>query len=94
MEDKYIELFKLLKNKDVFYLIGSAVGPSPYPEMVKYFQKIIGEEIGADGYEISVHSNPAPDHELVQGRQFSLEEYEKLRQELLNKYDIKTFLTY
>jgi len=34
----------LLKNKDVFYLIGSAVGPSPYPEMVKYFQKIIGKE--------------------------------------------------
>ena len=35
----------LLKNEDVFYLIGSAVGPSPCPEMVKYFQKIIGEEV-------------------------------------------------
>ena len=34
----------LLKHQDVFYLIGSAVGPSPYPKMVKYFQKIIGEE--------------------------------------------------
>lgn len=34
----------LINNQDVFYLIGSAVGPSPYPEMVKYFQKIIGEE--------------------------------------------------
>lgn len=34
----------LLKHQDVFYLIGSAVGPSPYPEMVKYFQKKIGEE--------------------------------------------------
>lgn len=34
----------LLDNDDVFYLIGSVVGPSPYPEMVKYFQKIIGEE--------------------------------------------------
>ena len=34
----------LLENEDVFYLIGSAVGPAPYPEMVKYFQKIIGEE--------------------------------------------------
>ena len=34
----------LLNNQDVFYLIGSAVGPSPYPEMVKYFQKVIGEE--------------------------------------------------
>lgn len=42
-------------------------------------QMIIGEEIGADGVEISVHSNPAPDHAEVQGRQFTLEEYEKLQ---------------
>ena len=41
-------------------------------------QKIIGEEIGADGIEISVHLNPAPDHEEAQGRQFSNEEFEKL----------------
>ena len=34
----------LLEHKDVFYLVGSCVGPSPYPEIVKYFQKIIGEE--------------------------------------------------
>ena len=34
----------LLDNLDCFYLIGSCVGPSPYPEMVKFFQKIIGEE--------------------------------------------------
>lgn len=32
------------ENKEMFYLIGSAVGPEPYPEMVKFFQKIIGEE--------------------------------------------------
>ena len=34
----------LMEHQNAFYLIGSAVGPSPYPEMVKYFQKIIGEE--------------------------------------------------
>jgi len=34
----------LLENMDCFYLIGSCVGPSPYPEMVKVFQKTIGEE--------------------------------------------------
>ena len=33
------------KNNDVYYLVGSAVGPKPYPEIVKYFQKIIGEEV-------------------------------------------------
>ena len=45
LKDAVDEAFNYLtKNPDVFYLIGSAVGPSPYPEMVKYFQKIIGEE--------------------------------------------------
>ena len=34
----------LLDNEEVYYLIGSAVGPGPYPEMVKYFQKVIGKE--------------------------------------------------
>ena len=37
-----------------------------------------GQEYNADGIEISVHSNPAPDHEDIQGRQFSNEEYDKL----------------
>ena len=42
-------------------------------------QRLIGEEIGFDGWEISVHANPAPDHEQAQGRQFSIEEFEKLQ---------------
>lgn len=41
-------------------------------------QKLFGEEFGADGVEISVHSNPAPDHEKAQGRQFSNEQYDIL----------------
>ncbi len=34
----------LLDNMDCYYLIGSCVGPSPYPEMVKFFQQVIGKE--------------------------------------------------
>ena len=34
----------LQENPDAFYLIGSAVGPYPYPEIVKYFQSVIGKE--------------------------------------------------
>lgn len=30
-----------------YYLIGTAAGPHPYPEMVRDFQKVIGEEIRA-----------------------------------------------
>ena len=37
-----------------------------------------GAEYGADGIEISVHSNPAPDHADIQGRQFSNKEFEEL----------------
>ncbi|MGN0512647.1 MAG: tryptophan synthase subunit beta [Lachnospiraceae bacterium] len=32
------------RAEDTFYVIGSAVGPHPYPKMVKEFQKIISEE--------------------------------------------------
>jgi len=45
LKDAVDEAFEyLLNHQDAFYLIGSAVGPSPYPEMVKYFQKVIGDE--------------------------------------------------
>jgi tryptophan synthase beta chain len=30
---------------DTYYIIGTAAGPHPYPEMVRNFQKIIGEEV-------------------------------------------------
>lgn len=42
-------------------------------------QKQFGEEFGADGYEVSVHINPAPDHAEAQGRQFSKKEYDNLQ---------------
>lgn len=42
-------------------------------------QNQFGEEYGADGVEVSVHLNPAPDHAEVQGRQFSKEEFEKFQ---------------
>ena len=55
-------------------------------------QKQVGEEFDFDGYEISVHSNPAVDHEKTQGRQFSIEEYEKLNNGLEAKdFTGKTF---
>jgi tryptophan synthase beta chain len=36
----------LIQNyKSTYYMLGSAVGPDPYPEMAKYFQSIIGREV-------------------------------------------------
>lgn len=37
--------------EDTFYVLGSAMGPHPYPEMVRDFQKVIGEEIKAQMLE-------------------------------------------
>lgn len=42
-------------------------------------QKLFGQEFSSNGVEISVHLNPSPDHELVQGRQFSNEEFENFQ---------------
>lgn len=42
-------------------------------------QRQFGEEFGADGVEISVHLNSAPDHEPIQGHQFSNENFERLQ---------------
>ena len=42
-------------------------------------QKLFGKEFDADGVEISTHLYPAPDHELIQGRQFSIEEFNKFQ---------------
>lgn len=42
-------------------------------------QQLFGKEFDSDGVEISVHLNPAPDHELVQGRQFSNKEFDNFQ---------------
>lgn len=42
-------------------------------------QILFGKEFDSDGVEISVHMNPAPDHALVQGRQFSNKEFENFQ---------------
>jgi tryptophan synthase beta chain len=44
--------------QDTYYLIGSVVGPHPYPMMVRDFQSIIGHEIKKQIYNIS---NRLPD---------------------------------
>ena len=46
--------------KTTYYLLGSAVGPHPYPVMVRDFQSVIGEEIKAQAGKLGV--GPAPDY--------------------------------
>ena len=43
-------------------------------------QKLIGEEIGADGVEITAHPMSAPDHEPVQGRRFDIANFNAMQE--------------
>ena len=42
-------------------------------------ERLFGEQFGANGVEITVHSNPAPDHAEAQGRIFRYEEFDKFQ---------------
>lgn len=45
-------------------------------------QEQVGKEFDSDGWEISVHSLCAPDHQHIQGKQYSKKEYDKLNRRL------------
>ena len=49
LKDAINEAFRywISNVKSSYYLLGSVVGPYPYPEIVKYFQSIIGKEVKA-----------------------------------------------
>jgi tryptophan synthase beta chain len=39
---------------DTHYIIGSALGPSPYPDMVREFQSVVGREVASQLADLSV----------------------------------------
>lgn len=45
--------------RDTFYILGSVVGPHPYPAMVRDFQSIIGEEVKVQHQ--ALEGRPVPD---------------------------------
>lgn len=51
-------------------------------DMSNELQKQFGKEFDYNGIEVSHHANPAPDHEFIDGEQFSKEEFEKIDSEL------------
>ncbi len=46
------------RTEDTYYLIGSALGPYPYPDMVREFQSVIGKEVRQ---QFSAEKNTLPD---------------------------------
>ncbi len=54
LNDAVIAAFKdWVAHPDSHYLLGSAVGPHPYPAMNTFFQKIVGEEIRSQCLEVT-----------------------------------------
>ncbi|PHR17394.1 MAG: tryptophan synthase subunit beta [Fluviicola sp.] len=47
-----------INHPDAYYLIGSVVGPHPYPEIVAHFQSIISKEIQMQLYAKTGKSSP------------------------------------
>ncbi len=45
----------------------------------------MGKEFGADGYQISSHKMPAPDHKDIDGNIYSMEEWKKIEKNLKRK---------
>lgn len=50
--------------------------------MVEQISQRNHDDLGADGWEISAHGNCAPDHEPIQGKQYTDEEYQRLNSRL------------
>ena len=50
--------------------------------MVEQISQQTYTELEADGWEISAHANSAPDHEPIQGRQYSNQQYQALNNSL------------
>lgn len=46
------------RSEDTFYVLGSAVGPYPFPAMVKYFQSVISKE---SKEQLAAKENTLPD---------------------------------
>jgi tryptophan synthase beta chain len=46
------------RSEDTFYVMGSAVGPYPFPEMVKHFQSVISKE---SKQQLKAKENTLPD---------------------------------
>lgn len=53
--------------------------------MVEQVTQQTHDELGCNGWEISAHGNSAPDHEPIQGRQYSDADYEALNNSLARR---------
>lgn len=53
--------------------------------MQEQISQNVHDELGCDGWEISAHGGSAPDHEPIQGRQFTDKEYQRINNSLVRR---------
>ena len=53
--------------------------------MQEQIEQQLHDDLGCNGWEISAHANSAPDHEPIQGRQYSDEAYQSLNDSLVRR---------
>ena len=54
-------------------------------QLVEQVTQMDHDELGCNGWEISAHANSAPDHEPIQGRQYSDAEFKRLNESLARR---------
>lgn len=54
-------------------------------QLVEQVTQMDHDALGCDGWEISAHANSAPDHEPIQGRQYSDAEFKRLNESLARR---------
>lgn len=53
--------------------------------MVEQTQEVTHDQLGCDGWEISAHAGSAPDHEPIQGKQYTDKEYKAINGSLVRR---------
>lgn len=73
--------YKSGKTRELYSAVRQSVVDG-YGETMQALRDEQGRKFGADGVEITAHSQCAPDHQKIQGKQYTNEEFEELNSKL------------
>lgn len=83
--------YKSGKTRELYSAVRQSVIDG-YGETMQALRDEQGRKFGADGVEITAHSQCAPDHQKIQGKQYTNEEFEELNSKLdrpIGKYNCR-----
>lgn len=83
--------YKSGKTRELYSAVRQSVVDG-YGETMQALRNEQGRKFGADGVEVTAHSQCAPDHQKIQGKQYTNEEFEELNSKLdrpIGKYNCR-----